>query len=371
MPSEPSQSTRRDFLTGKSAVEAVEDLAESLAPREAEDGGTVVQRQGRSYLIQVGRRAMACQFEVFLNATQQPAATEQAIAALDLVDELEEQLSVYRHHSEVSRLNAVAAHRPVRVESGLFELLQLAGRLHEQTSGALDITSGPLIQIWRRARNAGCLPSESAIREALKYVGSDKLLLDAAGQTVQFLEAGVTIDLGAIGKGYALDRCAAQLERAGIDSYMIHGGTSSILARGDRQSGNERAGWTVGVQHPLRPGRRLLELQLGDRALGTSGAGTHQFYVQGKRYGHIIDPRTGQPVDGVLSTTVAAPSAAVADALSTAFYVLGPESVAQYCQHHPEVTAWITSPGQRVGEVELRVFNGERLAWRRVGGELA
>jgi thiamine biosynthesis lipoprotein len=155
------------------------------------------------------------------------------------------------------------------------------------------------------------------------------------------------------------------LGAAEVESYMIHGGTSSILARGHRQSGTDREGWTVGVQHPLLPERRLLELQLCDRAVGTSGAGTHQFYVQGKRYGHIIDPRTGHPVDGVLSTTVVAPRAAVADALSTAFYVMGPERVAVYCQQHPEVTAWITTPGQRAGAVELHVFNGQRLSWRR------
>jgi thiamine biosynthesis lipoprotein len=366
MPEKPSRTSRREFLKGKSALEAVGELGGAISPagRDAAERGSPLPQEGRSYLVQVGRSAMACQFEVLLNAGQHKSAAEHAIAALDLIDQLEEQLSIYRHRSEVSLLNAVAGHRPVKVEPRLFGLLQFAQQLYEQTAGAFDITAGPLIQLWRKARREGRLPTEAAVQEALECVGSDKLRLDPQQQTVQFAQAGVSIDLGAIGKGYALDRCAELLANASVDCYLIHGGSSSVLARGSRQSGTGKAGWTVGVQHPLRGDRRLLELQLCDRAVGTSGAGTHQFFVNGNRYGHILDPRTGQPVDRVLSATVVTMQAAVADALSTSFYVMELDQVDRYCRQHQDVSALITTAGAQAGTVQLHTFNGDAIQWR-------
>ncbi len=358
----PTHSTRREFLQGKSAADAIGDLG-----RRATEAVPTDSAEGRSYLLEVGRRAMACQFEVFLNAgAESAAATEAALEALDLIDQLEDQLSVYRHRSEISQLNAVAARRPVRVESRLFQLLTLAVQLYEQTERAFDITSGPLIKAWARLRREGHLPTSEEVAEALECVGSDKLALNSIERSVSFTHAGLGIDLGGIGKGYALDRCAEQLASAGVSDYMIHGGSSSVLARGQRRSGTEQPGWTVGVRHPLRADRRLAEIQLIDRAMGTSGAGTHDVYHQGKRYGHILDPRRGEPVGGVLSTTVVAPSAAVADALSTAFYVLGLEPAERYCAAHPEVAVLLTVPGVHAGSVQVQPINCDELIWRRV-----
>jgi thiamine biosynthesis lipoprotein len=368
MPGRRRRSTRRDFLKGKSAVDAIEDASESLVGRDAAGSSQPASEptESRSYLIQVGRRAMACQFDVLLNAHPESTATEHAIEALDLVDELEDQLSVYRHRSEVSQLNAVAAKRPLRVERRLFALLQQSVEIYRQTCGAFDITSGPLIQLWRLARREGRLPTPEAIQEAVARVGSDKLELNADEQTVRFLAPDSTVDLGAIGKGYALDRCAELLAARGLESYLIHGGTSSVLARGSRQSGADPSGWTVGVQHPLRRDARLLELKLCDRAIGTSGAGTHQLILQGRRYGHILDPRTGYPVEGILSASVVAPDAARADALSTAFYVLGLDATRAYCERFPEITALLTTHGTSANDVELHALNAERLEWKRV-----
>jgi thiamine biosynthesis lipoprotein len=362
MPDEPSRTSRREFLKGTSALEALGEAGQASVPMGSPDQASPPQ-EGRSYLVQVGRSAMACQFEVLLNAGQHKTAAEHAIAALDLIDQLEEQLSVYRHRSEVSLLNSAAQNRPVPVEPRLFGLLQQAVQLFHQTAGAFDITAAPLIQLWRAARRECRLPTETAVRAALDCVGSDKLHLDPQKRSVQYVQAGVSIDLGAIGKGYALDRCAELLADAQVDNYLIHGGSSSLLARGDRQSGTGTAGWTVGVQHPLRADRRLLELQLCDRALGTSGAGTHQFFVDGKRYGHILDPRTGYPADQVLSTTVVTTQAAAADALSTSFYVMGLEEIERYCRQHADVSALVTTAGP-TGTLQLHTFNTDALVWR-------
>jgi len=133
----------------------------------------------------------------------------------------------------------------------------------------------------------------------------------------------------------------------------MHGGRSSIIARGKRAG---EPGWSVGIRNPLRPGKRLGQVTLIDTALSTSGAGSQFFRHAGRRYGHIIDPRSGQPAEGLLSTTVICPSAAEADALSTAFYVLGPEKVERYCEQNPHVSAVLVTPGGDVGGMEVRTI---------------
>ena len=304
---------------------------------------------------------MACQFDVLLNAGEHAGSTEAAIEALDLIETLEAQLTVYRDSSEVSQLNRNGFTELVVVEPQLFELIQRSVSLFHATNGAFDITSGPLIQLWDKLRTNGEMPKPQRIKEVLQLVDSNLIQLDPLNHTVRLSVAGVSIDFGGIGKGYALDRCADFMTTVGIESFLVHGGSSSILARGTRLSGTTDEGWTVGIRHPLRADRRLLELQLCHRAVGTSGAGTKQFYHQGKRYGHVIDPRTGYPSDGVLSTTVVAPSAATADALSTAFYVLGVDAAAEYCQAYSEVSAIITTLGPS-GSVEVHRINCDDLS---------
>lgn len=364
MTSFQNKSTRRQFLYGKSAVDAIQNLGQSLPAPEAVAAEATAGKT-RTCLVQVGRRAMACEFEVILNAGDHEEATDRAIEALDLVDELEAQLTVYRHRSEVSQLNAMAAQRPVRVEPRLFELLEEAVTLSRETDGAFDITSGPLIKVWGFLRREGRMPSAEEIERALQLVGGRHLHLDVAQETVSFDRPGVEINLGGIGKGYALDRCAFQLVDEGVKDFMIHGGNSSILARGER-SGSTHGGWMVGIRHPLRPELRLAEIVLRDKSIGTSGTGTQYFYHQGKRYGHIIDPRNGQPSDSVLSTTVVARRATMADALSTAFHVMGIEEVSQFCERHPDVGALITRAGKHAGTVDLLAIGLADDEWQQV-----
>lgn len=324
---------------------------------------------------------MACEFEVVLNAGQYPSGPDAAVAALDLVDQLEAQLTVYRDTSEVSRLNARAATEPVAVESRLFELLEQAIALSQETGGSFDVTSGPLSKVWGFYRRQGQMPAESAVAGALALVGSDGLKLDREVQAVQFDRPGMEINLGAIGKGYAIDRAAGLLLSEGVSDFMIHGGNSSVLASGSRMLDTSpqkpaeppsttadqppaETGWTVALRHPLKPDQRLAEFRLIDQALGTSGSGTQYFHHQGKRYGHILDPRTGWPADGVLSSTVIAPTAAEADALSTALYVMGLERATEFCSRHPEISALLTTAGTRAGTIELHPLNLAENSWR-------
>jgi thiamine biosynthesis lipoprotein len=307
---------------------------------------------------------------VILNAGQYADGTESALAALDLVDQLEDQLSVYRPHSELSRMNARAAAEPVTVEPRMFGLLKLAAEIWRETHGAFDMTTGSLSRAWGFSKRQGRLPQPEELEEALAHIGTENVALDADDCSVSFAQDGVEVNVNGIGKGYALDRAGELLRELGVEDFLLHGGQSSVLASGARGARPE-GGWTVGLRHPLRPERRLAEFYLRDRALGTSGSATQFFHFGGKRYGHVIDPRSGMPVEGVYSATVIAPTAAQADALATAFYVLGPEEARQYCEAHQEIACMLVNAGSRQGSIELHTAGLAEQDWRMLEGTLA
>lgn len=299
-------------------------------------------------LVHVSRRAMACQFEVQFPDGRCENGTEYALETLDLVETLEEQMSYFRPTSQISRINLLAADEPVEVEPRLFELLRLAIAVCEETGGAYDITSAPLWEAWGFARRAGQIPSDAQLAEARLLVGSHLVELDTTRRTVRFRKPGVRINLGSIGKGYALDACGERLRELGMADFLLHGGQSSVLTSGLRMYCKPGEGefkpqpWEIGIPHPQQPGRRLGIVRLRDRAIGTSGGQFQSFRHQGRRYGHILDPRSGLPAEGVLSATAVAPTAAMADALSTAFFVMGPEQSLDYCRTHPGIGAVLT-----------------------------
>jgi thiamine biosynthesis lipoprotein len=367
--SAPRRSHRRAFLTGRAARDAAESFVDGLQappiPAASNTIPTTPSPPPATYLLEFARDAMAVEFQVLLNAGDADQPPEAAITALDLLAPLEAQLTVYRDTSEVSRLNREAASGAVAVERRLYQLLQTAQRIAAETAGAYDATSGPLSKVWGFYRRQGRMPSESEIAAALQCVGYQKLTLSATDHTVHFQCSGMELNLGGIGKGYALDRMSEVLLREGNSDFLLHGGQSSVLARGSRAgAAAEARGWTIGLAHPLRPGQRLAEFRLHNRALGTSGSGTQFFHFQGKRYGHILDPRTGRPAEGILSSTVLAPTAAEADALSTAFYVGGVELARSYCQAHPEVGAVLVDTAQRPGDLHCEVFNLTEQEWQ-------
>jgi thiamine biosynthesis lipoprotein len=357
---EPTKSSRRDFLSGKSAAEALGD-ALAPAPQELPPPSSVGVETG-SHLLSVSREAMACLFEIVFDAATYRDRTDAAVAALDLVEQLEDQLTVFRDTSEVTAINRRAAEEPVIVEEGLFRLLQRALELSQATGGAFDITAGRLSKIWGFFRRQGQMPSPEDVSAALATVGWQHLQLDDADHSIRFMQPGLELNLGAIGKGYALDRAAAVLVEGGVRDFLIHGGNSSVLARGGRSN----SGWSVALRHPLKPNVRLAEFVLCDQALGTSGSGTQFFHHQGKRYGHIIDPRSGWPADQVLSATVIAPTAEQADALSTACYVMGLDAARDFCKARTNISALLVTQTGPAG-IELHPLNLADQQWRRIG----
>ncbi len=297
-------------------------------------------------LMRYSRRAMACEFAVLLDPVRYPHGAAAALAALNEVDRLEELLTVFRSESQISRINALGHRQPVAVAPEVMEVLLLSKRLWEQTQGAFDVTAGALSKVWGFFRRRGRMPQPPELQEALARTGSQHLHLDPEHNTVRLAVPGVELNLGSIGKGYALDRAAARLAESGVQDFLFHGGRSSVLARGSQDPRDPQQGFWIGVAHPLLPDRRLARVRLRDAALGTSGCGTQFFHHQGRRYAHVIDPRTGQPVQGVFSVTVRAATAALADALATAFFVLGPEQAREFCRRQPELALFMLVQGR-------------------------
>lgn len=360
-------SNRREFLKGHAALRAARDLTANIGQSGAGEGeapnAAWSDPQTAGYLVRYSRTAMACEWEVLLNYHEQANGTAPALAALDLVEELEAQLTVYRDTSEVSYLNQRAAEQSIVVEERLFQLLELAATIWQETGGAYDITSGPLTKVWGFYQRQGRLPSDEEIATALAKVGTQDLVLEPTARTVRFQKPGLEINLGSIGKGYTLDRCAELFAAANVANFLLHGGNSSMLACGGQGSDDC---WWVGVRDPLRSERRIFEVAVRNRAVGTSGAAVQFFVHRGERYGHIIDPRSGWPARGLLSVTVLAPTAAAADALATALYVLGPAGSREYLAQHSEVSAILFTAGQKSGTWDIEAINFAEEDLRRI-----
>jgi len=307
----------------------------------------------------VGRDLMACRFEVVFNAGEVENATELGVDALDLVEQIEARITVYRDTSEIARLNATAAEGWQSVSPDLFALLLHARDLQERTGGAFDCASGALTRAWGFLERRGRTPADGAFAAARERSGLRLVEFDEPGRRVRFLRPGVELNLGAIGKGWAIDRALGELRAAGVESVLVHGGQSSVRARGVQGPALPgRRGWRVGLRHPLRPAQRLATITLDDRALGTSGSGTQFFVDRGHKLGHILDPRTGRPATaGVISATVIAPEAADADALSTALYVLGAEGISSVAPPGGEGGAILVLPGTTPGAIRVVIAN--------------
>jgi thiamine biosynthesis lipoprotein len=309
--------------------------------------------------VALARHAMATRFEIVLHGDNPVALRAAGEEALDEIERLEAQLSLYRPTSEIAHLNARAADGPVRVSPDLFRLLQHAQRLHQETDGAFDVTIAPLMRCWGFMGGSGKLPDPDELAEARARTGMQLVELRPADFTVRYARAGVMLDLGAIGKGYAIERTAAILRDEGITRALLHGGTSTVYAIGSPPGAEA---WNVAIEYgeggggfqpvsasehtekrqqiPTKPARAEdtagapnihpslpAIVPLKDEALSVSAVWGKSFQSDNRIYGHVLDPRTGQPTDNARLAAVILPSATETDALSTALLVAGRSSL--------------------------------------------
>ncbi len=252
----------------------------------------------------------------------------------DEADRLEKIFSRYDPESELSRINREAAAGPVPVSEEMLEVLSRSIEISRLTGGAFDVTVGPLLEVWGMfPRREGKVPGPEEIAAALSRVGWEKIVLEPEGRTVRFLTPGLEIDLGALAKGYVVDRLASLLTGNGVENALVNAG-GDIYCLGEHPGGR---GWRIGVEHPRREGEVLAVLELRGRAVATSGDYRNYFIQQSRRYSHIIDPRTGEPArTGVMESTVLAADCLTADGLATALFVLGPERGLEVIKSDPD-----------------------------------
>jgi thiamine biosynthesis lipoprotein len=287
--------------------------------------------------VTLARHAMATRFEIVLhgeNPARLRSAGEEALAE---VERMEAQLSIYRPTSEIARVNAGAAREPVRVTPPVFRLLEQARRLHDESGGAFDITIAPLMRCWGFMDGGGSVPDPAEAARVRQQVGMRHVIFNEENLTVQFDCEGVMLDLGAIGKGYAIDQAAETLREAGVTSALLHGGTSTVYGLGKPP---EDEAWKVAIESPPGDdaGRQwLATVPLQDEALSVSAVWGKFFEHEGKTFGHVLDPRTGQPVANAVLAAMVLPSATETDALSTALLVVGAEGHEKIAQLRPRM----------------------------------
>ena len=258
-------------------------------------------------------------------------------AALDEIARLELMMSSWREGSELSRMNRSAGTSPFSCSTDLAAVLDSALSIARLTDGAFDPTVEPLMSAWD-VRGKGRVPDAVTLAGARSRVGWQGLTLDRDARTVRFARVGMGVDLGGIAKGYALDRAAAALAHAGPALINLGG---EVLVRGGTQ--------IVALAHPLRRLTPVVEIPVDEKAASTSGQSEHGFVARGRRYGHVVDPRTGFPVPTDATVTVLCGSATRADGLSTALLVMGRERTAAFALAHPEVgVVWLEPEGDRV-----------------------
>ncbi len=290
------------------------------------------------------RVAMGCTCTVRACGADAAALREAVAAALDEVDRLDRLMSHYRPQSPLSRLNREAGKGPVAVDPELFAVIAESLRWSRESDGAFDVTVGPLMKAWGFFPDDGRVPSDAELGAARETVGHRHVVLDEAGRTVRFDRAGVMIDLGGIGKGYALDRVVSLLRARGVASALVSLGGSSVYGLGAPPG--EKA-WEVGIQDPTAPARTAFTVGLRDRALSVSGGYGRSFEQDGVTYAHVLDPRTGRPVEGVLSVAVLGETGTAGDALDNVLFVLGPEAGRAHVRRVAGTEAFLFLPKAR------------------------
>jgi len=269
------------------------------------------------------RNAMGTIFTIYLYANNGTRAGALFEAAFEEVERLEETLSNYRETSELSRINRLAARQAVTTDPEVFALLQACLVYSQRSNGAFDVTVGPLMRAWGFFRDKGRYPTDEELHRARQSVGWQHMQLDLATRTVRFAAPGLELDLGAVGKGYAVDRAVRVLRGAGAKAALVDAGSSTLHAMNAPPGKN---GWSVCVPKPGDRAQTLSRVTLRNQSLSTSGSYEKSFQLEGNNYCHVMDPREGTPVQGVLQSTLVARDSTTTDALSNAMFVMGPQA---------------------------------------------
>lgn len=284
------------------------------------------------------RISMACAYSIVVYGEEESKLAAAVTAALDEVDRIDRLMSHYKQESPLSKLNRTAASQAVKVEPELFDFIAECLRYSRESDGAFDVTVGPLLKAWGFFRGEGRMPKAAELAEARGKVGWRHVILNQQEKTIRFDRAGVELDLGGIAKGYAVDRAVAVLKQHGIGQALVNACGSTIYGLGAPPG---ETGWEVKLRDPISSQKTAMTVRLNNRALSVSGSYEKFFDLGGKRYSHIFDPRTGWPVQGVLSVAVLTDTGTAGDALDNVFYVLGIKKSRDYINRLNDTSAFL------------------------------
>ncbi|MBN2594423.1 MAG: FAD:protein FMN transferase [Sedimentisphaerales bacterium] len=280
-------------------------------------------------------------------AEDSSTAEKSVRAALEEIRKVDDLMSDYKSDSEISRANRDAFDKSVQVSESTYEVLQRSVEFSKMTDGAFDITVGPLVALFRKAKKSNTPPSEEQINQAKTKVGFEKLKLDSENRTVQFTEQGMLLDLGGIAKGYAIDKAIEAAQNCGAIGAMVDiGGDIRCFGLPPKN----RDHWLIGLQDPnsaiegISGGGLRLVLKATNEAVATSGDYQQFVIIEGKRYSHIMDRKTGTSTEGLSSVTIIADNATDADALATTVSVMGAEKGLALIEKLPNTEAILISP---------------------------
>jgi thiamine biosynthesis lipoprotein len=297
---------------------------------------------------------MATRFELVLYGENEPHMRSAGEEALQEIDRLDHQLSFYRNDSEITFLNRHAAEGFVKVEPRLFGLLKRCAALTALTDGAFDVTIAPLMRAWRFVRDTGGVPTGAERERAREAVGMGKVVFDEETFSVRFLQEGVEIDLGGFGKGYAVQRAVDWLRENGIESALLHGGTSSVATLGRPP---DQDAWRIELPHAFQRGGEAKVVDLVDRCLSISAIHGKYFLAEGKRLGHIINPITGDPASANPAAAVTGADAAVCEALSKAALIHSANWLETLAERLPDYVCFIATPAEGQADESWRKFS--------------
>ncbi len=264
---------------------------------------------------------MACRFDVTVVASHQNEADSYIRLAVNEMRRIERLISSWDKNSQTSEINRNAGIKAVEVDRELYDLIDRSLRISRITDGAFDISYASMDRIWKFDGSMDQKPNIEEIEKSVSKVAYENIILDPIKSTVFLKEKGMKIGFGAIGKGYAADKAKALLKSKGVKGGIINA-SGDMNAWGNQNNGED---WKIAITNPMNPNRSYGLLPLKKGAVVTSGNYENYVVLDGKRYSHIIDPRTGYPTSGILSVTMFAPSAELADAMATSVFVMGIE----------------------------------------------
>ena len=280
--------------------------------------------------------------------------------AFDEIQRMEKLMSTHIPTSEISQINQSAGLRTVSVSPEVLEVIRRALYWAEQTDGALDISIGPVHELWDFSGDHPALPDKNTLAQELLKVDYRKIQIE--NQTVFLMDKGMRLHLGAIAKGYAVDQAINILQDSNIRHALINAG-GDLKTLGKRP---DQTAWKIGLQHPRRPESILASFSLTEKAVATSGDYQKYFDHEGIRYHHILNPKTGYPVTGVMSATVVAKTVMDADSLSTALFVMGAKKGLAFIDSLKDAEGLIMnqdkSPHLSQGMADLKNFSLENIA---------